>query len=185
VRLHTAGTAAALRAALREDPDVIVIGELSDLDTLSLALETAETGHLVLATLRTTSAAGTVDRIIDRFPADRQAYVRAVLADALKGVMTQVLCRKVGGGRVAAREVLIVTPQMAKLIREGKTAQVSQLIHTGRQAGMVTLNEAIMALVERGQVDPQEALLRAVDRATLEASLKGKGLGTDKTDKTE
>jgi twitching motility protein PilT len=170
---------------LREDPDVIVIGELSDLDTLSLALETAETGHLVLATLRTTSAAGTVDRIIDRFPADRQAYVRAVLADALKGVMTQVLCRKVGGGRVAAREVLIVTAQMAKLIREGKTAQVPQLMHSGRQAGMVTLNEALLGLVERGQVEPQEALLRAVDRATLEASLKGKGLGTDKTDKTD
>jgi twitching motility protein PilT len=161
-----------------EDP----IEVIHDLDTLTLALETAETGHLVLATMRTTSAAGTVDRIIDRFPADRQAYVRAVLADALKGVMTQVLCRKVGGGRVAAREVLIVTAQMAKLIREGKTAQVPQLMHSGRQAGMVTLNEALLGLVERGQVEPQEALLRAVDRATLEASLKGKGLGTEKTD---
>jgi len=176
VRLHTAGTAAALRAALREDPDVVVIGEIADLETLSLALEMADTGQLVLATMRTTTAAGTIDRIIDRFPVDRQAYARAVLADALKGVVSQVLCRKVGGGRVAAREILIVTPQIAHLIRDGKTLQIPQIMHTARQAGMQTLNDALIDLVERKQVEPQEAWLRAVDRTGLEPALKAKGL---------
>jgi twitching motility protein PilT len=176
VRLHTAGTAAALRAALREDPDVVVIGELGDLDTLTLALETAETGHLVLSTMRTTSATGTIDQIIDRFPPDRQAHARGLLADALKGVVSQALCRKVGGGRVVARETVIVTQPIAHLIREGKTFQIPAIMHNARKTGMQTLNDALLELVELGQVEPQEAWLRSVERAPLENALKAKGM---------
>src|SRR5882757_7167827 len=118
---HTKSFKNALRAALREDPDVVLIGELRDLETIAIAIETAETGHLVFGTLHTTTAVGTIDRIIDQFPPDRQAQIRVMLADSLKGVVSQTLCKKIGGGRVAAREILLSIPAVANLIREAKT----------------------------------------------------------------
>src|SRR3712207_4556675 len=121
VGVHTASFKNALRAALREDPDIILVGELRDLETISIAIETAETGHLVFGTLHTNTAPSTVDRIIDQFPPDRQAQVRTMLSESLKGVISQTLCKKIGGGRAAAQEVLIVTSSVSNLIREGKT----------------------------------------------------------------
>src|SRR5678810_727775 len=115
----------ALRAALREDPDIVLVGEMRDLETISIAIETAETGHLVFGTLHTTTASGTVDRIIDQFPPDRQAQIRVMLSESLKGVISQTLLRKKSGGRIAALEVLIVTPAISNLIREGKTFQIA------------------------------------------------------------
>ena len=124
VGVHTGSFKSALRAALREDPDIILVGELRDLETVAIAIETAETGHLVFGTLHTTTAAGTIDRIIDQFPADRQAQIRVMLAESLKGVISQTLCKKIGGGRVAAREILLSIPAVTNLIREGKTFQI-------------------------------------------------------------
>ncbi|HJS47470.1 MAG TPA: PilT/PilU family type 4a pilus ATPase [Gemmatimonadales bacterium] len=174
VGLHTRGFKAALRAALREDPDIVLVGEMRDLETVSIALETAETGHLVFGTLHTTTAASTVDRIIDQFPADRQAQVRTMLAESLRGVIAQVLCRKVGGGRVAAREILLVTPAIQNLIREGKTFQIPSVMQTGRKLGMVTLHDSLVELVEQGKVEPKEAWMRAVDKPAMLAALKAK-----------
>src|SRR5205814_10276897 len=135
VGVHTKGFKAALRAALREDPDIILVGEMRDLETISIAIETAETGHLVFGTLHTTTAAGTVDRIIDQFPADRQEQIRVMLAESLKGVISQVLCKKIGGGRVAAREILLSMPSITNLIREGKTFQIPSVIQTSKKIG--------------------------------------------------
>jgi twitching motility protein PilT len=174
VGLHTRGFKQALRAALREDPDIVLVGEMRDLETVSIALETAETGHLVFGTLHTTTAASTVDRIIDQFPADRQAQVRTMLAESLRGVIAQVLCRKVGGGRVAAREILLVTPAIQNLIREGKTFQIPSVMQTGRRLGMVTLHDALMELVEQGKVEPKEAWMKAADKSAILAALKAK-----------
>ncbi len=174
VGLHTRGFKQALRAALREDPDIVLVGEMRDLETVSIALETAETGHLVFGTLHTTTAASTVDRIIDQFPADRQAQVRTMLAESLRGVIAQVLCRKVGGGRVAAREILLVTPAIQNLIREGKTFQIPSVMQTGRKLGMVTLHDALLELVEQGKVEPKEAWTKAVDKSAMLTALKAK-----------
>ncbi len=174
VGLHTRGFKAALRAALREDPDIVLVGEMRDLETVSIALETAETGHLVFGTLHTTTAASTVDRIIDQFPADRQAQVRTMLAESLRGVIAQVLCRKVGGGRVAAREILLVTPAIQNLIREGKTFQIPSVMQTGRKLGMVTLHDSLVELVEQGKVEPKEAWMRAIDKPAMLAALRAK-----------
>ena len=124
------------------------MGEMRDLETVSIAIETAETGHLVFGTLHTTTAASTVDRIIDQFPADRQSQIRVMLSESLKGVIAQVLCPKIGGGRVAAREVLLSIPAVANLIREGKTFQIPSIMQTNRKVGMVTLNDALIELVE-------------------------------------
>ena len=132
VRTHTDSFKAALRAALREDPDIVLVGELRDLETVAIAIETAETGHLVFGTLHTTTAASTVDRIIDQFPADRQAQIRIMLSESLRGVIAQTLCRKIGGGRVAALEVLIANGAVSNLIREGKTFQIP-VAHAGEQ----------------------------------------------------
>jgi twitching motility protein PilT len=176
VHAHTDSFKRALRAALREDPDVVLVGELRDLETIAIAIETAETGHLVFGTLHTTTAASTVDRIIDQFPADRQAQVRVMLSESLKGVIAQTLCRKIGGGLVAAREVLLVTPGVANLIREGKTFQVPSLIQTGKKIGMVTLHDALMELVDKKQIDADEAYVRAVEKTAMAAALKAKGL---------
>ena len=132
VRTHTDSFKDALRAALREDPDIILVGELRDLETVAIAIETAETGHLVFGTLHTTTAASTVDRIIDQFPADRQAQIRIMLSESLKGVIAQTLCRKIGGGRVAALEVLIATQAVSNLIREGKTFQIPSMMQVGK-----------------------------------------------------
>ena len=127
----------ALRAALREDPDIVLVGEMRDLETVAIALETAETGHLVFGTLHTSSAISTVDRLIDQFPADQQEQIRVMLAESLKAVLAQVLCRKKGGGRVAALEVLMGIPAVSNLIREAKTFQLASIMQTGRKHGMI------------------------------------------------
>ncbi len=176
VGVHSKGFKSALRAALREDPDVILVGELRDLETVAIALETAETGHLVFGTLHTTTAASTVDRIIDQFPTDRQSQIRVMLAESLRGVVAQTLCRKIGGGRVAAYEILLSNHAVANLIREGKTFQIPSVMQTNRKQGMVTLNDALVDLVDRGLVEPREAYLKAVDKGAISASLKAKGL---------
>jgi twitching motility protein PilT len=172
VHNHTRSFKDALRAALREDPDVLLVGELRDLETIAIAIETAETGHLVFGTLHTTTAASTVDRVIDQFPADRQAQIRVMLSESLRGVIAQTLCRKIGGGRVAALEVLLTNGAISNLIREGKTFQIPSMMQVGRAQGMVSLNDALAELVKKGLVTPEEALLRAVDKAGLDALLK-------------
>jgi twitching motility protein PilT len=172
VHNHTRSFKDALRAALREDPDVLLVGELRDLETIAIAIETAETGHLVFGTLHTTTAASTVDRVIDQFPADRQAQIRVMLSESLRGVIAQTLCRKVGGGRVAALEVLLTNGAISNLIREGKTFQIPSMMQVGRAQGMVSLNDALADLVKKGLVTPEEALLRAVDKAGLDTVLK-------------
>ncbi|MEO7966027.1 MAG: type IV pilus twitching motility protein PilT [Gemmatimonadaceae bacterium] len=175
VGVHTMSFKAALRAALREDPDVVLVGELRDLETVGIAIETAETGHLVFGTLHTSTAASTIDRIIDQFSPDRQEQIRVMLSESLKGVISQTLCRKIGGGRVAAMEVLLGTPAVSNLIRESKTFQIPSVMQISRRLGMVTLNDALIDLVERQLVEPKEAYLRAIDKITLTATLKQRG----------
>ncbi len=174
VGLHTRTFKHALRAALREDPDIILVGEMRDLETVSIAIETAETGHLVFGTLHTTTAASTVDRIIDQFPADRQSQVRVMLSESLRGVIAQTLCKKIGGGRVAAREILLSIPAVSNLIREGKTFQIPSIMQTNRRAGMVTLNDALMELVDGKLVEPKEAYMKSVEKTGFAAALKAK-----------
>jgi twitching motility protein PilT len=174
VGLHTRSFKHALRAALREDPDIILVGEMRDLETVSIAMETAETGHLVFGTLHTTTAASTIDRIIDQFPPDRQAQVRVMLSESLRGVIAQTLCKKIGGGRVAAREVLLTIPAVSNLIREGKTFQIPSIMQVNRKGGMVTLNDALIELVDARLVEPKEAYMKAVEKAGFAAALKAK-----------
>ena len=174
VHTHTRSFKDALRAALREDPDVLLVGELRDLETIAIAIETAETGHLVFGTLHTTTAASTIDRVIDQFPADRQSQIRVMLSESLRGVIAQTLCKKNGGGRVAALEVLIANGAISNLIREAKTFQIPSMMQVGRAQGMVTLNEALMELVRRNAITPEEALLRAVDKTGMDVLLKRK-----------
>jgi twitching motility protein PilT len=178
VGVHTGSFKSALRAALREDPDIILVGELRDLETVSIAIETAETGHLVFGTLHTTTAAGTIDRIIDQFPADRQAQIRVMLAESLKGVISQTLCKKIGGGRVAAREVLLSITAVTNLIREGKTFQIPTVMQTSKRLGMVTLNDALLELVDGGLIEPAEGYAKAVDKTMFLGALKARGLNT-------
>src|SRR5688500_12861769 len=178
VGVHTGSFKSALRAALREDPDIILVGELRDLETVSIAIETAETGHLVFGTLHTTTAAGTIDRIIDQFPADRQAQIRVMLAESLKGVISQTLCKKIGGGRVAAREVLLSITAVTNLIREGKTFQIPTVMQTSKRLGMVTLNDALLELVDGGLIEPAEGYAKAVDKTMFLGALKARGLST-------
>ena len=161
VHRDTASFSRALRAALREDPDVIMVGELRDLETIRLALEAAETGHVVFATLHTQSAAKTIDRLIDVFPGSEKAMVRAMLSESLQAVVSQTLLKKVGGGRVAAQEIMMCTPALQNLIREDKVAQIYLAIQTGAQHGMNTLDQALEALVASGQVGAAEARSRA------------------------
>ena len=182
---HTSSFKQALRAALREDPDVVLVGELRDLETVSIAIETAETGHLVFGTLHTSTAPSTIDRIIDQFPADRQSQVRVMLAESLKGVISQTLCRKIGGGRVAAREILLTTPAVSNLIREAKTFQVQSVMQTSRKLGMVTLTDALVELVEAGQVEASEAYSKAIDKSLILQALKSKGHDTSFVEKPE
>ncbi|MEO8564261.1 MAG: type IV pilus twitching motility protein PilT [bacterium] len=178
VGVHTGSFKSALRAALREDPDIILVGELRDLETVSIAIETAETGHLVFGTLHTTTAAGTIDRIIDQFPADRQSQIRVMLAESLKGVISQTLCKKIGGGRVAAREVLLSITAVTNLIREGKTFQIPTVMQTSKRLGMVTLNDALLELVDGGLIEPAEGYGKAVDKTMFLGALKARGLDT-------
>ncbi|HEU5185323.1 MAG TPA: type IV pilus twitching motility protein PilT [Gemmatimonadaceae bacterium] len=175
VGVHTSSFKHALRAALREDPDIVLVGELRDLETMSIAIETAETGHLVFGTLHTTTAASTIDRIIDQFPPDRQEQIRVMLSESLKGVISQTLCKRIGGGRVAAREILLSIPAVSNLIREGKTFQIPSIMQTSRRLGMVTLNDALLELVDKQQVEPREAYMKAVDKLVFANMLKQRG----------
>lgn len=164
---HTQSYHNALKAALREDPDVVLVGELRDIETVQLAIETANTGHLVFATMHTNTAATTVDRIVDMFPSDMHSAVRTSLAESLRGVVCQTLCRKIGGGRIAAIEVLVANPAIGNLIREGKTFQIPSAMQMGRSLGMQSLNEELANLVLARKVEPEEALSRSSDKADL------------------
>jgi twitching motility protein PilT len=176
VRIHTKSFSSALRAALREDPDIVLVGEMRDLETISIAIETAETGHLVFGTLHTSTAPSTVDRLIDVFPSDRQDQIRVMLSESLKGVIAQTLCRKNGGGRAAAYEILMGVPAMSALIREGKTFQIPSVMQTGKKFGMCTLNDSLLDLVRRKTVDPKEAYIKAVDKQGLLLQFKNQGV---------
>ncbi len=171
---HTLSYANALRAALREDPDVILVGELRDLETMRLAITAAETGHLVLGTLHTSSAAKTIDRMVDVFPAQEKEMVRSMLSESLNAVISQVLCkRKDGQGRVAAFEVMVGTPAVRNLIREGKVAQLYSAIQTGRGVGMQTLDQSLAALVQQGLIDLQTARTLSLTPQNLGANPAG------------
>jgi twitching motility protein PilT len=162
---HTLSFANALRSALREDPDVILVGEMRDLETIRLALTAAETGHLVFGTLHTSSAAKTIDRIIDVFPAAEKEMVRAMLSESLRAVISQTLLKtKDGAGRVAAHEIMTGTPAIRNLIRENKIAQMYSAIQTGQQYGMQTLDQCLQDLVRRNVVAPAEARARAANK---------------------
>lgn len=157
---HSHGFAQALRAGLRQDPDVIMLGELRDAQTIRLALTAAETGHLVLATVHAGSAAKTIDRLVDVFTAEEKQLVRAMLAEALQAVVSQVLVEKVDGGRVAAHEILLATPAVRNLVREGKVAQLYSTIQTGGASGMQTLDSCLQGLVTRGVINLESARVR-------------------------
>ncbi len=173
VGLHTKSFANALRGALREDPDIILVGEMRDLETISLAIEAASTGHLVFSTLHTTSAAKTVDRIIEVFPANQQAQIRSTLADGIRAVIAQVLFKRIDQkSRIAALEVLIATPAVRNLIRESKTHQLASSMQTGKKYGMQLLDDAIMALYNRGYIGSDEAYAKANEKARFRPLLK-------------
>jgi twitching motility protein PilT len=172
VPAHSVSFAKALRQALREDPDVILVGEMRDLETIALAITASETGHLVLATLHTTTAAATVDRIINAFAPDQQGQVRMMLADSLKAVISQALLpRRDGAGRVAAFEILRNTPNVAGLIREGKTFQIPTAMQTGAAMGMMPMDGALLALVSDGTIEPRVAYDRAQRKEAFEPFL--------------
>ncbi len=176
VHTHTDSFKAALRAALREDPDIVLVGEMRDLETTHIAIETAETGHLVFGTLHTTTAVSTVDRLIDQFPPDQQQQIRIMLAATLKGVVAQNLLKKRGGGRVAALEVLIVNQAVSMLIREGKSSQIMSIMQTARKEGMTLLNQELTRLVKAGVVDPEEAYMKCADKPDLVKNLEAIGI---------
>jgi twitching motility protein PilT len=161
---HTLGFSEALRSALREDPDIILVGELRDLETIRLALTAAETGHLVFATLHTNSAAKTIDRIVDVFPGGEKDMVRAMLSESLRAVISQALFKRTGGGRIAAHEIMIATPAIRNLIRENKVAQMYSAIQTGQATGMQTLDQNLQGLVRAGQVNKLDARVMAVNK---------------------
>ncbi|MGB7756725.1 MAG: type IV pilus twitching motility protein PilT [Salinisphaera sp.] len=167
VSRDTHSFSAALRSALREDPDTILVGELRDLETIRLALTAAETGHLVFGTLHTSSAAKTIDRIIDVFPGEEKEMVRAMLSESLRAVISQTLLKKKPGGRLAAHEIMMGTPAIRNLIREGKIAQMYSAIQTGQQAGMQTLDQCLQRLVQRGMVDRDEAARKAANKDSI------------------
>ncbi|OEC37724.1 twitching motility protein PilT [Pseudomonas sp. 1D4] len=161
VHRDTLGFNEALRSALREDPDIILVGEMRDLETIRLALTAAETGHLVFGTLHTTSAAKTIDRVVDVFPAEEKAMVRSMLSESLQAVISQTLLKKIGGGRVAAHEIMIGTPAIRNLIREDKVAQMYSAIQTGGSLGMQTLDSCLKGLVAKGLVSRESAREKA------------------------
>jgi twitching motility protein PilT len=172
VGVHTESFKQALRATLREDPDIVLVGEMRDLETIAIAMETAETGHLVFGTLHTNTAPSTVDRIIDQFPTDRQSQVRVMLSESLKAVIAQTICKKIGGGRVPAMEVLMVNSAVANLIREGKTFQIMSTMQTGKGQGMQLMNDALFDLVRRNIIEPKEAYMKAVYKTDMKAQLE-------------
>ncbi len=167
VHRDTLGFAEALRSALREDPDVILVGEMRDLETIRLALTAAETGHLVFGTLHTSSAAKTIDRIVDVFPAGEKDMVRSMLSESLRAVISQTLLKKNGGGRVAAHEIMIGTAAIRNLIREGKIAQMYSAIQTGQATGMQTLDQCLQDLLAKGVVSREEARYKAANKETF------------------
>ena len=167
---HTKSFAAALRAALREDPDIILVGEMRDPETIGLALTAAETGHLVFGTLHTSSAAKTIDRVIDVFPAAEQAMIRSMLSESLRAVISQSLLKKVGGGRVAVHEIMIATTPIRNLIRENKVPQMYSAIQTGKHIGMQTLDQALKELLEKKVIDKNTALRVAVNKGDFKQS---------------
>ncbi|AOY60075.1 type IV pilus twitching motility protein PilT [Desulfococcus multivorans] len=170
---HTRSFSAALRGALREDPDIILVGELRDLETISLAIEAASTGHLVFGTLHTSSAAKTVDRAIEVFPAAQQAQIRSTLADGIRAVVAQTLFKRIDiKGRVAALEILIATPAVRNLVRENKTYQINSMIQTGKKYGMRLLDDAIMELLEKGWISPDDAYNKANDKSRFRPFIK-------------
>lgn len=172
--LHTKSFHAALRGALREDPDIILVGELRDLETISLAIEAASTGHLVFATLHTTSAPKTVDRIVEVFPADQQAQIRSTLSDGIRAVVAQVLFKRMDvKGRVPALEILIATPAARNLIRESKTHQLPSVMQTGKRYGMQLLDDAIMDLYNKGQISGDDAYLKSNEKSRFKPLLSG------------
>lgn len=164
---HTKDYTSALRAALREDPDVVLVGELWDLETISLAMQTASTGHLVLGTMHTSDAVSTINRMIDVFPPDHQNQIRASICDTLKGIISQTLCKKTGGGRIAAQEILVVSPAVANLIRESKTNQIMSIMQTHKGAGNLLLNDELARLVRERKVEFQDALRKTNDQEYL------------------
>ena len=168
VHKDTLGFNEALRSALREDPDIILVGEMRDLETIRLALTAAETGHLVFGTLHTTSAAKTIDRIIDVFPAAEKTMVRSMLSESLRAVIAQTLLKKNGGGRVAAWEIMIGTPAIRNLIREDKVAQMYSAVQTGQGHGMITLDQYLQDLLAKGMISKQDAKVKAVNKDTFQ-----------------
>ncbi len=179
VAVHTGSFKHALRAALREDPDIVLVGEMRDLETIAIAIETAETGHLVFGTLHTSTAPSTVDRVIDQFPADRQSQIRVMLSESLKAVISQGLCKKIGGGRVPALEILMVNGAISNLIREGKTYQILSSMQTGRTHGMTTMNDALLDLVKAKKVEPKEAFMKAIQKVEMKKALEAAGFRVD------
>jgi len=173
VGLHTKSFSAALRGALREDPDIILVGEMRDLETISLAVEAASTGHLVFATLHTTSAPKTIDRIIEVFPANEQMQIRSTLADGIRAIIGQVLFKRIDRqGRCVALEILIATPAARNLIREAKTFQIPSVIQTGKKYGMQLLDDSIMELLNKGWIGSDEAYTKSNDKARFRPFLK-------------
>ncbi|WP_420208636.1 type IV pilus twitching motility protein PilT [Candidatus Electronema sp. JC] len=173
VGTHTQSFSAALRGALREDPDVILVGEMRDLETIALAMEAAMTGHVVFGTLHTMNAMKTVDRIVEIFPADQQGQVRSTLADALKAVVSQTLFKRIDKkGRCAALEILICTPAVRNLIREGKTYQIPSAMQTGKKFGMATLDDAIEDLLTKRQIAPEDAYTNCIEKPRFLKYLK-------------
>jgi twitching motility protein PilT len=164
VHRDTHGFTEALRSALREDPDIILVGEMRDLETIRLAMTAAETGHLVFGTLHTTSAAKTIDRIIDVFPAAEKDMIRSMLSESLQAVISQTLLKKIGGGRVAAHEIMVGTSAIRNLIREAKVAQMYSAIQTGRKDGMQTLDQNMKELVDKGLITAKMAMEKAVNK---------------------
>jgi twitching motility protein PilT len=167
VHRDTLGFAEALRSALREDPDIILVGEMRDLETIRLALSAAETGHLVFGTLHTSSAAKTIDRIVDVFPAAEKEMVRSMLSESLRAVISQTLLKKNGGGRVAAHEIMIASPAIRNLIRENKIAQMYSSIQTGQAQGMQTLDQCLTEMLAKGLVSKEEARYKASNKDAM------------------
>jgi twitching motility protein PilT len=173
IGIHTQSFATALRGALREDPDIILVGEMRDLETISLAVEAASTGHLVFSTLHTSSAYKTVDRVIEVFPSHEQPLIRSTLADGIRAVIAQTLFKRIDRkGRVVALEILIASPAVRNLIREGKTHQIPSMIQTGKKYGMILLDDSIMDLFQQGKISAEEAYAKANDKGRFRPLLK-------------
>jgi len=179
VHTHTESFKSGLRAALREDPDIVLVGEMRDLETIAIALETAVTGHLVFGTLHTSSAVGTIDRIVDQFPADRQQQIRVMMADALKAVISQILLKKIGGGRVAAMESLFITPAISNLMREGKVFQIPSAMQVGRAYGQRLMNDVLMEMIQDKKVTAMDAYLKCPDKESFIQTIKRAGINFD------